>query len=127
MTNIIVLCLALSILIFNPCAAAVPTRNYPLQFQKAYHVPIDKAWDAVVQLIKDYQGTIICNDKDSGYLSFLFTVKGKESSQRYYVNVYITSGLFHTTMIYLVPYSWQGRSIEEIDKEIYEKVDAIVR
>jgi hypothetical protein len=116
---------ALSMVLADFSAAEVPTKSYPLKIQKAYGASLDRAWDAVHQVINHYKGSIICSDKESGYV--LYVVQDKGNKPRHYMNVYMAGGSSQTTIIYLMPYWWSGRSLEEVDNEFYDKLDTFIR
>jgi hypothetical protein len=125
MKNILITLVAAGIVVMAGCAGQhIPKQDYPLEIEKEYNVSFDRAWEAVNEVIRSNQGQIIFCDKESGVICY--DISEKENNLRYYVNVYVKTIEGKLTTVYLIPYTWGGRSLKGIDNGFYDKLNKLI-
>lgn len=86
------------------CGPHIPTSEYPVEVQKAFHVPFDNVWDSSLDVIETFDGTIIAKDKSSGLITCKFSAD--KSQSKTYINIYIRRDLQNSiSNVYIIPYT----------------------
>lgn len=108
------------------CGPHIPTSQYPMEIEKIFYVSFDKTWNAVLEVVKISNGTIITNDKSSGLITY--SVFDKESKSQIYMNVYLKNYPdTDTTVVYLIPRIRTGYYLKEIERDFFGKLEKILR
>lgn len=104
-------------LIAMGCAPQIPKSEYPAQRERSFNASFDKAWDAVSEVVKTSNGTIITADKSSGLISYSLHDK---SGSPVYMNVYLKKHPTESrTIVYITPRIKGGPYLEGIEKDFY--------
>ena len=119
--------LLLFLKLFIGCAN-IPTSEYPVETKREFNASFERTWDAVKDVIKLYEGTIITMDNPSGLIVYSINKNNADSKTfQIYMNVFIKNQpTINKTIVYLVPRCKNGAYPEEIDIDFFDRLEKIL-
>lgn len=122
----IILAVLLGVFMFGGwgCAPNIPKAEYPVEIEKEYRVPFDRAWNAVKQVVTTSQGTILAEDEASGFISY--GVVNPKDKKNLVSNVYVRKVGDRAVKVYFISYHAQTRYNGEMERDFYQKLDRVI-
>jgi len=85
-------------IIVSGCGPDIPTAKYPAREQKLLHASFDEVWNNTLETVKTLGGTIIAQDRSSGFITSKISLT--------YINTYIRGKKNESAIVvFMVPYS----------------------
>jgi hypothetical protein len=106
------------------CTPNIPKAEYPVEIEKEYGASLEKAWDAVKEVINQSQGNIVAEDKSSGFVSF--SLMDPKDKKLFMNNVYVRAAGPRAVKVYFISYYEGTRLSSEMEREFYQKMDKII-
>lgn len=122
-------CIAILVMLnWSLCLAQeIPQSEYPLEIEREFNASFEKTWDAVIELIKVLNGTVVATDKPSGIITY--SIFDGTSRSLIYINIHIKERPSQeTTNVYLIPQVRGGRYyLKGMERDFFDKLEKLLR
>lgn len=106
--------------------ASIPTIERPLKIQCDYNASFDKAWDAVLEVVKISKGAIVNLDEAGGLI--VYSIAKKKPNPQVYIQVYLKpSGDSQKTLVYVFTRDRNSYYAGEILHEFFQKLEKALK